>query len=325
MSDVLVGALSLLLATNKATALTNLVAERTGWVEPVAATNDPVAMEFQALLKEDDVVTEQIQKWLDAFPTGTEIPAETKKKIDEREDGLRRKYEDFLLKNPRHAEATIAFGSFLGDTGDEAGMVVQWEKARELDPSNPAIWNNLGGHYAHRGPIEKAFPYLEKAIELNPKEAQYWHALGTLTFLFRRDAETYYKLDEPGVFKKAFEFYDKALALQPLSFKLAADVAQTWYGVRIPAKLADEERKLEEARIVESGLKAWTNAFRLALDDNAREAVRLHYARWQIRAGQWNAARTNLDLVTDPALGELKGRLERNWKEKQAPKTEPAK
>ena len=45
MSDVLVGALSLLLATNKATALTNLVAERTGWVEPVAATNDPVAME----------------------------------------------------------------------------------------------------------------------------------------------------------------------------------------------------------------------------------------------------------------------------------------
>ena len=44
----------MLLATNKATALTNLVAERTGWVEPVAATNDPVAMEFQALLKEDE-------------------------------------------------------------------------------------------------------------------------------------------------------------------------------------------------------------------------------------------------------------------------------
>jgi tetratricopeptide (TPR) repeat protein len=323
MSDVLAGALSLLLSTNKGAALTNLVAEQTGVVATVPSTNDPVAVEFQALLKADDEATDEVQHWLDALPGGAEVSTELKGRIDARYGGITRTYEDFIRRNPRHAPAVIAYGSFLGETGDELGMADQWEKAREMDPSNPAVWNNLAGHYAHRGPIEKAFPYFEKAIELNPREAQYWHALGTVTYLFRRDAEKYYGTDEQGVFRKAFEFYDRAMALRPLDFKLAADVAQTWYGVKPAPAAVEESRKSAELALVESGLRAWTNAFRLAADDAAREGVRLHYARWQIRSGRWNEARTNLDLVLDPSLEPMKARLERNWREKQNPKAEP--
>jgi tetratricopeptide (TPR) repeat protein len=325
MSDVLAGALSLLLSTNKGTALTNLVAEQTGVIASVAATNDPVALEFQGLLRADDEVSEEVQRWLDALPDGAAVSPELKARIDSRHDGMTRRYEDFLRRHPRHAPAMVAFGSYLGDIGDEIGMAEQWEKAREINPSDPAVWNNLAGHYAHRGPIEKAFPYIEKAIELNPKEAQYWHSAGTLTFLFRRDAEKYYHLDEQGVFRKAFEFYDKAMALQPLSFKLAADVAQTWYGVKAAPGETEDLRKAGESRLVESGMRAWTNAYRLAGTDVEREGVRLHFARWQIRAARWTEARTNLDLVSDSSLNDLKSRLERNWKEKQNPVPESEK
>lgn len=319
MSELLAGALSVLLSTNKEAALTQLVPAPAAAVATAnAGTNDPVQVEFRALLKLDDEVTTEVQKWLDALPAGAEVSPELKARIDEREGLLRQRYEDFLQKQPAHAEARLAYGSFLGDSGDEAGMVVQWEKAREVAPNNPAAWNNLAGHYAHRGPIEKAFPYLEKAIELNPRESQYWHSLGTLTFLFRRDAETHFKTDEQGVFRKAFEFYGKAMELQPLSFRLAADVAQSWYGVK-PAPAADDEgRKAAELKLVESGLKAWTNAFRLATDGAEREGVRLHFARWQIRARRWEEARTQLDLVTDPSWLELKARLERSWRDRQA-------
>lgn len=322
MSDVLAGALSVLLATNKGAALTNLVAERTGIVESVAVTNLPTETEFQALLKLDDETSEQVEKWLDALPDGAEVPAELQARIRARYDIVERAYKDFMGKNPKHAPAVIAYGSFLGETGDEFAMADQWERARAMDPSNPAVWNNLAGHYAHRGPIEKAFPYLEKAIELNPKEPQYWHSLGTVTYLFRRDSETYYKTDEQGVFRKAFEFYDKAMQLRPLDFKLAADVAQTWYGVKPATADTDEARKAAEVKLVESGLSAWTNAFRLAPDDGDREGVRLHYARWQIRAGRWDEARKNLDLVTNSVHDVLKARLERNLSDRQAAKKE---
>lgn len=323
MSDVLAGALSLLLATNKTAVLSTALVERAGIALPAGATNDPVEAEFQAILRLDDQVGEEVERWLDALPDGTEVSAELKARIDDRQGEVRKRYTAFLQKNPGHARAVIAYGSFLGDIGDEFAMVDQWEKARAMDPSNPAVWNNLAGHYAHRGPIEKAFPYFEKAIELKPTEAQYWHSLGTVTYLFRRDAEKYYGLDEQGVFRKAFEFYAKATALRPLDFKLASDVAQTWYGVK-PAPAPDEAgRKRAELAVIESGLGAWTNVLRLATLDEEREGVRLHLARWQIKAGRWAEARTHLDAVTNATHSVVKARLERSWRDKQGqpPKT----
>ena len=317
MSDVLAGALSLLLATNKTALLSTALVERAGIAAPAVTTNDPVEVEFQAILRLDDQVGDEVERWLDALPDGAEVGAELKAKIDRRHDEVRGRYTSFLEKHPGHARAVIAYGSFLGDIGDEFAMVDQWEKARAMDPSNPAVWNNLAGHYAHRGPIEKAFPYFEKAIELKPTEAQYWHSLGTVTYLFRRDAEKYYGLDEQGVFRKAFEFYAKATALRPLDFKLASDVAQTWYGVKPAPATNAVERKAADLAVIESGLGAWTNAMRLATLDEEREGVRLHLARWQIKAGRWAEARTHLDAVTNAVHSVVKVRLERTWREKQ--------
>lgn len=322
MTDVLTGALSLLLTLNPPQGLLPASVEKTNG-SLVMSTNDPLAIEFQALLKADDEATDTVDKWIEALPDGAEVSPELKKQIDAHQDKVIRRYEAFLVKYPAHAPAVIAYGSFLGDIGDELGMVTKWEKARLMDPSSPAVWNNLAGHYAHQGPIEKGFTYMEKAIELNPKEAQYWHSLGTITFLFRLDAQKHFKTNEQGVFEKAFQFYDRALALRPFDFKLATDVAQTWYGVRTLPAQSTEIARQTEVKIVESGLKAWTNAFRLASNDLEKEGIRLHFARWQIRSGRWAEARTNLDLVLDPSHAALKSRLDQNWTAKQSTNSSP--
>jgi len=119
------------------------------------------------------------------------------------------------------------------------------------------------------------------------------------------------------VFKKAFQFYAKATALRPLDFKLASDVAQTWYGVKPATAETDAAKKAAELVVIDSGLGAWTNALRLATLDEEREGVRLHMARWQIKAGRWSEARTHLDGVTNAIHTTVKVRIERTWRDKQ--------
>jgi len=79
----------------------------------------------------------------------------------------------------------------------------------------------------------------------------------------------------------------------------------------------DAAKKAAELVVIDSGLGAWTNALRLATLDEEREGVRLHMARWQIKAGRWSDARTHLDAVTNAVHATVKVRLERNWREKQ--------
>ena len=107
------------------------------------------------------------------------------------------------------------------------------------------------------------------------------------------------------------------LALRPLDFKLASDVAQTWYGVKPAPATNEPARKAAELAVIESGLGAWTNALRLATLDEEREGVWLHLARWKIKAGRWAEVRTHLDAVTNLVHAVVKQRLERNWREKQ--------
>jgi tetratricopeptide (TPR) repeat protein len=132
---------------------------------------DPVEAEYDRLLAFDDEAQEEMDRWIrEADALGPDADsAVLQRKIDDRITAITRAYAAFLEKHPTHARARIAFGSFLNDTGQESGAKVQWEKALELDPKNPAVYNNLAGYYGHHGPITNAFTYFEKAIELDPE------------------------------------------------------------------------------------------------------------------------------------------------------------
>jgi tetratricopeptide (TPR) repeat protein len=321
MSDALTAALTLLLATNRPAAASNLVAEATGLRIPAPAaapvspgTNDPVELELKAIMAEDDAAQAEIERMVEESDNPQDNPLAPQAltlsaRIRERAAPVRRRYEKFIAEHPRNAKARMAYGSFLNDRGDEEEAIEQWEKARVLDPANPAAWNNLANVYAHIGPVAKSFPYYEEALRLNPAEPVYLHNFGTLVFMFRKDATNYFKCDEQAVFTKAFELYKKAIELDPHNFQLAADVAQTYYGWRLPDTGTAEERRQAELNLEKTALQAWTNALTIAGTDAEREGVQLHFARWNIRGGRYAEARTNLSAVTNEGHAIVRNRL----------------
>jgi tetratricopeptide (TPR) repeat protein len=297
-----------MVATNPPVALSNLVAATTGIAVAVPDSSDPVEKEFKKIMVEDDAAQAEVDGWIreneEFAAKGAGIPAaELNRRIRKRFEPVRQAYADFVKRHPDHAKARIAFASLLDDIHEEDAEIEQLEKARELDPKDPAPWNNLANYYGHWGPVKKAFEYYEKAIELDPTEPVYCHNLATTVFLFRKDATEYYHLTEQQVFDKAQGLYAKALQLDPTNFPLATDLAQSYYVIR-PVRL-------------EEALRAWTNALHLAHDDIEREGVYLHLARFKLNAGRFDEARAHLNAVTNGLYSELKKRLTRNLVEKE--------
>jgi tetratricopeptide (TPR) repeat protein len=222
-------------------------------------------------------------------------------RIEQRLDRVRREYEDFVQRHPKHVNAHLAYGSFLNDTKDEDGAIAQWEAARQLAPTNPAPWNNLANIYGHHGPILKAFEYYDKAIELDPNQAVYYQNLATTVYLFRVDASNYYHLSENEVFDKSLGLYRKAIELAPDDFVLFTDYAESYYGIKPPRW--------------KEGLEAWTEALKVAHSEVEREGVYIHLARFNLKLGQFDAARQDLSMVTNDMYLTLKKRVTRNLAE----------
>lgn len=289
---------------------TNQPAMNPGKTAPIVTeSNDAVEREYRDLLEKDDAAQEEADRWIKdnqafrAKGAGVENALLTLK-IEQRLEPVKQAYENFLQRHPGHVRGRLAYGSFLNDTGRESEAAAQWDKAREMDPGNPAAWNNLANYYGHRGPVTNAFAYYEKAIELNPNEPVYYQNFATTVFLYRKDAMDFYKIDEQKVFDKALELYRKALKLDPQNFVLANDLAQTYYGIRPP-------RTLE-------AIEAWRQALKLAKDDLQREGVYIHLARNEITLNQFSQARQHIDTVTNENYAEIKQRLLRNLAAREA-------
>jgi Flp pilus assembly protein TadD len=304
--SIFIGLLGAVLAAGGLVAATNLVLG-TASSSPgaVAKANDPVEKELKQLMDADDEAQAEVDQWIrdnDAAPRGASASkADLQRRIRERFAPIRQAYADFVKRHPDHARGRVAYGSFLNDLQDEEGARTQWEKALDLNPKDPAAYNNLANLYTHTGPVKKAFEYYAKAIELKPQESLYHYNLGTTVYLFRKDAMAYFNLTEQQVYSKALELFSQALKLDPQNFPLASDVAQTYYGIK--------PLRLEEA------LRAWTNALAIAHDEIEREGVYVHFARLKLQADRFAEVRAHLNAVTNDMYDVLKKRLVRNLEE----------
>lgn len=323
MDAILIRLLSALLSASQPAGASNVAARATGAALPVVNPNDPVEKEFQKLLAADDAAQAEVDQWIkdnNSFDErGAGISAATlNARIDQRFEPVVRAYEDFLLHHPEHARARLAYGSFLNDITRETDAMVQWERARELEPNNPAAWNNLANYYSHRGPVKKSFAYYAKAIELNPKEPVYYHNLATCVFVFRKDAKEYYQLDDDQqVFRRALEHYRQARKLDPKNFALATDLAQTYYYLK-PLPAADKAAAEQAAeQLLQEAFAAWRDAQKIARDDGEREGVFIHLARLCITHRRFDEARRHLAAVTRPEYDVLKKRLTRNLEQRE--------
>lgn len=314
MNSFLVGLLSALVSTNPPVAVSNFVAQTAGVSVQIPDPNDPVEKAYQKLLEEDDAAQEEVDKWIRdneaAGDKGAALPDATlRARVLQRLDVARKAYEEFLQRHADHARARLAYGSFLMDVGEETDAVKEMERARELDPKNPAAWNNLANYYGHRSPVEKAFEYYAKAIELSPDEPIYYQNLATTVYLFRPAAMDYYRIDEQQVFDRALELYRKAMKLDPKNFVLATDYAQSYYGIKPPR--------------TDAAVAAWEEVLKVASDDVQREGVYIHLARTKLTAGRIDEARKHLVNVTNELYAVMKKRISKNLeeKEKQAKET----
>lgn len=312
MSNLLIGVLGALVATNQPAALSNLVSQSTGISVSVPNTNSPAERDLEKIEASDDDAMAEIDGWIrqnDQFAAqGAAVPAsQMKARIHDRIEPIRKAYEDFIKKYPTYADGRVAYASFLDSIGEDDGVFTQLLKATEVDPKLPSAWNNLGNYYGEHGPITNAFICYEKAIQLDPNEAVYYHNFGTTVYLFRKDVREYYHLQEQQVFDKALDLYAHATKLDPTNFELASDVAMTFYGIK-PLR-------------TNAALAAWTNALNLAQNEQDREGVYIHLARIQLAAGHFAEAQARLDAVTNPIYDALKNRLTRNLNRKEHPET----
>jgi len=304
----LAGLLGAVVATNQPAAVSNLIADKAGVSSAIPAVADPVEREYERLLDDEEAAQVEVGKWI----RDSEAPAENgdstsnialQQRIKTRLELVRRAYEDFLLRNPNHTRARLAYASFLGDIREQQASHDQMEKARELDPKNPAPWNDLANFYGHFGPVKKSFAYYARAIELDSREAVYYQNFATTVFLFRKDAREFYQIEEQQVFDKALELYNQAIKLDPRNFELATDVARTYYGIKPPRTA--------------QALAAWEYTLTAATNQVERESVYVNLARIKLNAGRFDEARRHLDAITNEMHTVIKNRLIRNLVEKE--------
>jgi tetratricopeptide (TPR) repeat protein len=284
---------------------------------------DPLYEELRKVLELDEAAQDEVDQWIRAEQQfraagGGIGDATLRARVLQRLQPVRQAYEDFVFLHPKHVPARIAFGSFLNDINDESGARDQWEKARDLEPDNPAIWNNLANLYGHSGPIAKAFEHYEKAIALDSQEPTYYQNLATTVFLYRKDAMEYYRCDEPAVFDRSLELYRKAIALKPDDFVLASDYAISFYGIKPPQSLSPDARAQAQDKLNQQAIAAWEDALKIAGDDVQREGVYIHLARIKINAHRFTEARAHLDAISHPDYSDIKGLLTRNLEQKKA-------
>ncbi len=274
----------------------------------VSNTNNAEEQELKKIMQDDDAAMDEVDQWIrdnNAFAAqgGGESKQGLNLRILARLQIVRTNYEGFLQRYPTNADAFLAYGSFLNDIGDEDAACAQYEISRQLNPRNPAVWNNLANYYGEHGPVTNAFAYYAKAIDLNSNEPVYYENLATTVYLFRRDAMQFYRIKEAQVFDKALALYQQAIRLDPDNFTLQTDYAESYYGIK-PLRTND-------------ALMAWTNALNIAHDETEREAVYIHLARIKIAVGRFAEAQAHLEAVTNSNYDALKNRLERTMADRK--------
>jgi tetratricopeptide (TPR) repeat protein len=154
-----------------------------------------------------------------------------------------------------------------------------------------------------------------------------------------------------GPVKRAFEFYAKAIDLNPnepvyyhnfgTTVFLFRKDAKEYYGINeqevfdkalvlysnamrldptnfpLASDVAQTYYGIKPTRVDEA-LNAWTNALRLASDELEREGVYIHFARIKLHAGQFDEARAHLNAITNEHYATLKQRLTKNIVELEA-------
>ncbi|SRR5579872_868723 len=81
-------------------------------------------------------------------------------------------YADARANARADARSQVAFGIDVAQKGLWREAIYRWERAVQLDPTYAAALNDLAVAYEHEGQLDKARQAYEKALEIEPNNAQ---------------------------------------------------------------------------------------------------------------------------------------------------------
>lgn len=210
-------------------------------------------------------------------------------------------------------------------------------------PSNAPALLAYGNFLNDRGDEADAEAEWEKALAADPKSAEARHNLAC-------------RFVETGRIQKAFEFFEKALELNPAEPVFYYNFANALYLLRTQGtthyKLSEQEiyakvlnlysnsMRLDPTNLAyatdlaqtyyamrpfraEDALRAWNNALARAQTPLEREEAFVHLARVKMLVGNLDEARAQLSIVTNPALSTLKSNLTRAIESRSRPALQP--
>jgi tetratricopeptide (TPR) repeat protein len=138
--------------------------------------------------------------------------------------------------------------------GQPLDGVKEWLAAVSLDSKYSDPYNNLGMHYFHTGNYTLGFQNMDRAMELEPKNADYCFNMVQNYLNFYPQAQEYRGWDAKRVYKEAMKLSKKATKLAPDDFEILQDYAVNFLWIT----------NLKEEPDWKASIKAWREARRHA-------------------------------------------------------------
>lgn len=188
---------------------------------------------------------------------------------------LQRKIEslwtEYMIDNPRDADALIIYGKFLRSIGENSRAYAAFKKADSIDGGIAVVKQQMATYEAEEGIWREAYSHMKKAVELEPDNPVYLAQLAQLILIFRQVMMNDGGYGQSDLDAEMMSCYARAAELQPESVQAQRNYALAFYDAGKAdwsAALAQWEKVLSMVELNLEKQTALTNKARVLIELN---------------------------------------------------------